>query len=114
MRRQELLDELLAAHEGPLHGRLRLSEVHGKEAGQVALALEVIESLLRDALVVHLAPGSPMINQDRQREIQAWARARAPRSLFRGLRTLREAHAAQVVNISGRVILERVYMQICA
>lgn len=110
--RDEVLDALLGTTALSLQERFDLTEAHGKDKARVKEAIDVAESLLRDALVAQTAPGAPLVNPHRRDAIAAWAGPIPPAALFDRLRAVADARDEVLVNVSGRVVLERLYQRV--
>lgn len=110
--RDQLITSYLAAPTASLADCLKWSDGFGgdKDTGRTHRSLDLLESLIRDALVVQLAPGRPLVNDDHAEGIRRWATQRTPRAFESYLGMIEEGREALRLNVRGPVVLERLYL----
>jgi DNA polymerase-3 subunit delta' len=115
--RLELRTKLLDALAGDLQGIFDFSgEIcSGTRAAwveRVAEILEILEDLLRDALVRAVAPDRPVLNDDLLPLLDAWAKALWPGGLQTCQAAIQDTRADLVVNVTGKTTLDALFTRI--
>ncbi len=106
--RRGLRDRLLDALAGDLGAILKLSQelAEGKKGGRVALALDTLEELVRDAAVAGAGSSLPRIHPERADVTDAWARATWPTGLTGLADAVTRCRDGLAVNVNARLALD--------
>ena len=113
--RRAVRDALLAAAGQPLVRLFAFTEAEGKKdegVSRAALAVDLLEELLRDCAC--LASGRPdrVLHQDRRAQLNAWTPALWPGGLARLGQGIASARDRLRLNVNGKVVLEALLTQL--
>jgi DNA polymerase-3 subunit delta' len=108
--RRQMVDQLVGAIGQPLFQLFAFTEAAGKRAeGSVertTLAVDALEELLRDTVLVGAGRGDAVLHADRAPMLEAWAAALLPGGVARLERSVALARDRLRLNVNGRVVLE--------
>lgn len=111
--RRALRESLLAAVGQPLSKLFAFSEAEGKKeegVNRAALAVDVLEELLRDAVV--LSQGRTPVHADATPTLRRWAAALWPGGFARLATHIAHARDRLALNVNGRVVIEALLTQL--
>lgn len=109
--RRTLRDELIEALGGDLEAVFTFSERlteggKAKSRGGVGLTLDVLDDLLRDAVVVAVAPDGRLRNPDLPATVAAWSAALWPGGVTACASAVADARAQLARNVAGRTVFD--------
>jgi DNA polymerase-3 subunit delta' len=110
-RRIELRTRVLSVLGGDLQGIFDFSAELATGARNAWMAevdqlLEVLEDLLRDAMLHAIAPSRPPLNDDLPSLVEAWSHALWPNGVEACRQAIEEARADLALNVSGKTALD--------
>jgi DNA polymerase-3 subunit delta' len=105
-----LRDRITQGISGDLAGILKLSQelAEARKGGRVAVALELLEELVRDAAISASSADVPLTHPDRAERSAAWGKALWPGGINALSAVLQRAREEMLVNVNTRLVLDAV------
>lgn len=110
--RRHMVMELVSLRQCTLTELMGRAEAQAKQKDQLGELLQVMEALLRDTLVIKVAPGSPLLLEEFRPQITSWAQDLDIRRVNHLQHKLVEARRALDLNIPPTSVLEHTYIEL--
>ncbi len=110
--RDTFLGAVLQLGTGPAHDPVTVAEQLAGDKNILTSQLTLLESFLRDAAVLQLAPTAPLRNPDQADVLEKFAARLTVTAIHRLLGLVRDIRGAARLNINPQVALERLFLEL--